>query len=76
MAAKLEWGRHWVGVGGGLVLVNSTPRSKSLAFPQGGEGGLCVCNPVIRQKHFNKGPCLFHLPSPKINTVNYIPDQY
>lgn len=40
MAAKLEWGRHWVGVGG-LVLVNSTPCSKSLAFPQ--EGVVSVC---------------------------------
>lgn len=25
MATKLEYSRHWIGVGGGLVLVNSTP---------------------------------------------------
>lgn len=41
MAAKLAWGRHWIGVRGGLVLVNSTPYSKSLAFLQ--EGVVSVC---------------------------------
>lgn len=45
IAAKLEWGRHWIGWGGHSV--NSAPCSKSLRLFSGGcvcRGvGICVC---------------------------------
>ena len=60
IAAKLEWGRWWIG---GQGSVNSAAWSKALAFLQEGGGwvSMCVCNPVIRQNHFNKGFCCFNL---------------